>query len=322
MTGRLTDEDPWTAAMMRGDFAAAWQVCDRVLAQRTASQDSCSDWPRHRQYVWRGAQLAQRRVLVRCYHGLGDTLQFIRFAQPLRRIAREVTVWVQPPLLNLVATAPGVDRVSALHDGLPEFLFDVDIEIMELPHALRVSMESLSGHVPYLFPRMRSRVPAQRDDVLKIGLAWQSGNWTQERSIPLDTLQRLQSLPGVALYSLQFPPEAHALEVLGAADLACKEIELLASRMQRLDLIISADTYTAHLAGALGLPVWTLLPTTSDWRWMHDRTDSPWYPTMRLFRQSEPGDWDDVMGEVMQALRQLTLYKNRALLHPEGRIQI
>src|SRR5262245_49398219 len=137
--------DHWTAAMLRGDFAAAWTTCDELLAQRLAQNDECSEWPRQQQFVWRGESFANRRVLVRCYHGMADTIQFIRFAAPLRRIAREVTVWLQPELLSLIATAPGVDRVSAIHDGKPEFLYDVDIESMELAHALRATPESVAS---------------------------------------------------------------------------------------------------------------------------------------------------------------------------------
>lgn len=300
--------------MLRGDFDAAWQVCDAVLADRLARNEECSEQPRHEQFVWRGQQLANRRVLVRCYHGLGDTLQFIRFAAPLRRIAREVTVWVQPELLSLIATAPGVDRVSALHDGKPEFLYDVDIESMEIPYALRASLASVGAHVPYLFPRMRSRIPEAASGCLKVGVAWRSGQWSHERSMPISELARLQQLPGVQLYSVQYPTDADELQVLGAIDLACKEIELLASRMQQMDLIISVDTVTAHLAGAMGLPVWTLLPANADWRWMQHRNDSPWYPTMRLFRQSASGDWHGVMEEVLTRLLEETLLRGSGIV--------
>ena len=311
----MTDSnDPWKAAMLRGDFDGAWQICDAVLADRLARNEECAGQPRHEQFVWRGQQLANRRVLIRCYHGLGDTIQFIRFAEPLRRTAREVTVWVQPELLSLLATAPGVDRVSALHDGKPEFLYDVDIESMELPHALRASFASVGTHVPYLFPRMRSRIPEPTHGSLKVGLAWRSGQWSHERSMAITELARLQQLPGIQFYSVQFPADADELQVLGAIDLACKEIELLASRMQQMDLIVSVDTFTAHLAGAMGLPVWTLLPADCDWRWMQHRSDSPWYPTMRLFRQTESGDWRGVMDEVLTRLHEEALLRGSGIV--------
>jgi hypothetical protein len=311
--------DPWTAAMLRGDFDAAWRICDDVLADRIARNEDCTSWPRHEQFIWRGQPLENRRVLVRCYHGFGDTLQFIRFAEPLRRIAREVTVWVQPELLSLIATAPGVDRVSALHDGKPEFLYDVDIECMELPHALRASLASVGSYVPYLFPRMRSRIPESPQDPLKVGVAWRSGSWAQERSAPVAELARLQQVPGVQLYSLQYPTDANEVQALGAIDLACKEIELLASRMQQMDLIISVDTFTSHLAGAMGLPVWTMLNADSDWRWMQDRSDTPWYPSMRLFRQTRSDDWSDVLDDVMARLQEEALLRGTGMLRVHRR---
>jgi hypothetical protein len=303
----MNASDPWTSALRTGDFQSAWAVCDRLLAERVASREDCSDLPRYEQFIWRGEPLANRRVLVRCYHGMGDTIQFIRFAAPLRKIAREVTVWVQPPLLPLIATAPGVDRVSALHDGKPEFLYDVDIELMEVPYALRAELDSLAAHVPYLFPRMRSRLPQTDGEALKVGLAWRTGSGAAEGSLPLSELCRLQEVAGVEFYSLQYPAVAEELQALNAIDLACKELELLASRMHKLDLVITSDTDIAHLAGALGLPVWTALPFQSDWRWMDAREDSPWYPTMRLFRQPRTGDWKSVMDEVMESLSRHTL---------------
>lgn len=298
--------DPWTSAMLRGDFAAAWDVSDRVLQERLARQETCWDRPRHEQFVWRGGELAKRRVLVRCYHGLGDTLQFVRFAAPLRHIAREVTLWVQPTLMSIVATAPGVDRVSPLHEGTPELLYDIDIEIMELPHALRVTTEQVSSHVPYLFPRMRSRLPEHASpDALRVGIVWRGGDWAPHRNIDVEALAPLREIRGVELYSLQYGATDTERATLNALDYACKEIELLGSRMQQLDLVISVDTYTTHLAGGMGSPVWTLLPTQSDWRWMRDREDSPWYPNMRLFRQSRPGDWSDVIRHVADQLEAL-----------------
>src|SRR5215218_6426376 len=137
----------WLARMRAGRFAAAWRVSDE--AQRVRAEIDCSGWPRHEQFIWRGEPLAGRRVLVRCYHGLGDTIQFVRFIRPLRALARHVVVWAQPALLELVASAAGVDEVLALHDGIPDADYDVDVEIMELPHALRVT--AIPSGVPYLY---------------------------------------------------------------------------------------------------------------------------------------------------------------------------
>src|SRR3954463_10313085 len=141
--------DDWTAAMRAHDFARAWEINDRDLAQRIAAGDPKHRGPRHLQHIWRGEPLYGARVLVRCYHGLGDTLQFIRFAAPLRKIAREVIVWVQPELLPLIARVEGVDRALPLHDGEPDVDHDVDIEVMELAYALKAT-PAMIRRVPYL----------------------------------------------------------------------------------------------------------------------------------------------------------------------------
>src|SRR2546428_9686365 len=148
MLDTSVSREGWDAAMRRGDFAAAWQICDRLVAAR-APGERCWHLPRHEQWVWDGRPLADRTVLVRCYHGLGDTLQFARFLPLLASVARETIVWAQPALLGLLATLPGARRLLPLHDGTPDVEYDVDIESMELAHALRVGAGSLPAGVPY-----------------------------------------------------------------------------------------------------------------------------------------------------------------------------
>jgi hypothetical protein len=284
--------------MRRGDFAAAWRVSDRILARRTPGEQ-CWHLPRHEQWVWDGRPLADRTVLVRCYHGLGDTIQFARFLPLLANVARQTLVWAQPPLLPLLATLPGVGRLLPLHDGAPGVDYDVDVEIMELAHALRVSPDSLPACVPYFDVPRAPRV----SDRLSVGVLAQAGEWDPRRSVPADLLTRLAApdTPGVALFNLQLRPR-----LPGLADLSTPDILRLASRVRALDLVITPDTMLAHLAGALGVATWTLLPAEADWRWMDaERTDSPWYPTMRLFRQPRPGDWAAVIAEVRRQLAHL-----------------
>ncbi len=288
--------------MRSGDFESAWAVSDAVLRNLIRSGQVCWHLPRHQQFVWRGDRLAGNRVLVRCYHGLGDTIQFIRFAAPLRRIARDVTVWVQPELLPLVARARGVDRAIPLHEGVVEAEFDVDIELMEVPHALRTTLQTLPAHVPYLAPT-RDTPPFNTARGRKIGIVWQSGDWDPRRSVPASLFKPLSALPGVSLFSLQRGPAKMQAALIGATDISTDDIEETAARMRRLDLILSVDTMVAHLAGALGCPTWTLLHADCDWRWMRNRSDTPWYPTMRLFRQRQYGDWDGVMAGVMATLQ-------------------
>ena len=289
--------------MRRGNFAKAWRISDAVLEQRRQTGQTCWDWPRHLQFVWTGGSLRNKRVLVRCYHGLGDTLQFVRFVAPLRAIAREVTLWAQPELIALIATARGVDRVLPLHDGVVEAEFDVDIEIMELPHALRLR-PSQGAKVPYLTTKP-APVPQPRGLRRKrVGLVWRSGDWDPRRSLPTRLAAELTKTDGVAFYSLQRGPARRAVRLLDATDVSSAQVTVTASRMLALDLVITVDTMTAHLAGALGVPVWTLLGSDCDWRWMQDRPTSPWYPTMRLFRQHRAGGWEEVIAEVAQRLGQ------------------
>jgi hypothetical protein len=308
MTDALVTDDPWTQAMRQGDFAAAWRISDTVLRARIARGETCWRWPRHHQFVWSGAPLAGRRVLVRCYHGLGDTIQFIRFAAPLRRLASRVIVWAQPALMPLIAGADGVDEVLPLHDGDCPAAYDVDVEIMELPHILRANAGSLGARVPYLHPpplageRLDGEPGAQR----RIGFVWQAGGWDPRRSIPTpmlaDLLERLARAPGIALFLLQRGLPARELAALPARDIGSDDAVVTAARMRKLDLVVSVDTMAAHLAGALGVPTFTLLHRDCDWRWMDGRSDSPWYPTMRLFRQSRADDWNGLIAAVEQAL--------------------
>jgi ADP-heptose:LPS heptosyltransferase len=292
-------------AMRAGDFASAWTISDACLRARLARGDPPHTGPRHLQSIWNGEPLAGKRVLVRCYHGLGDTIQFIRFAAPLRRLADAVIVWVQQPLMRLVRTARGVDHVIPLHDGTPDVAFDANIECMELAHALRVHEHTVACAVPYLFPDLgKDRLP-RSGNKFSVGLVWRAGQWDDSRSIPARLLSPIAEVSGTRLFSLQIGPAAAEAARIPAQDLSSQDIEELAATLCHLDLLVSVDTCAAHLAGALGVPVWLLLPTPCDWRWMKHRTDCVWYPTMRLFRQSRPGDWQPVVEDVAASLREL-----------------
>jgi hypothetical protein len=297
------ERDPWMSAMRRGDFRLAWQISDAHLAARRARGEPKHQGPRHLQHIWDGAPLAGKRVLVRCYHGLGDTVQYIRFAAYLKRIARDITVWAQPCLVDLIATAPGVDRVLPLHDGAPETSYDCDIEIMELAHALRVDADAIRCAVPYLFPPSRAREHPHA--TFKIGLVWRAGGWDPRRSIDADLLKPLSSLSDVRLFSLQCGPAAAEACRIPARDVSNEDPMITADVLRSLDLLISVDTFAAHLAGALGVPVWLLLHAQCDWRWMAQGDESVWYPTMRLFRQPFESEWHAVMHHVVASLEKI-----------------
>jgi Glycosyltransferase family 9 (heptosyltransferase) len=296
--------------MRRGEWDRAWQVGDAVLRARGGARD----WslPRHLQAVWDGSPIEGRRVLLRCYHGLGDTIQFIRFAPLVRARAAALTVWAQPALIPLLRTLPGVGELLPLHDGTPEVDYEVDLELMELPHLLRVTPASLPAEVPYLFPP-KVRVAPWRGlpRGLDVGLVWRSGDWNWEhRSLPFTLLAPLGEIPGVRLHVLQRGEGLAECPPGFGLPAGTDDILEAAGVMAGLDLVISIDSMPAHLAGALGRPVWTLLAHEADWRWMEGREDSPWYPTMRLFRQPRPGDWGAVVARVAAELR--------ALAAPEG----
>jgi hypothetical protein len=297
---RPRSDDPWQAAMRAGDFGRAWEISAEIRRRRNGRKH---EGPRHLQAIWDGTPLNGKRVLVRCYHGLGDTIQFIRYAPLVRAVAAEVIWWVQPQLMPLLADVRGVDRLLALHDGTPEADFDVDVELMELPQVFRTTLETIPADVPYLATRQsRRRTHGQ----LHVGLVWAAGDWDRARNLSEDALREIAGVKGVRWHPLQNGPARSQWPFpLAATTRDAGGVEELAAVMAALDLVISVDSMPAHLAGALGRPTWTLLKADADWRWMERRTDSPWYPTMRLFRQLTAGDWGPVVTEVTAALKNL-----------------
>jgi hypothetical protein len=301
-----TGASSWEWHMRQGDFAAAWKVCDRVLQARASVP--CWHLPRHLQWVWRGDSLREKRVLIRCFHGLGDTVQFVRFAPLVRRVAAEVIVEAQPALLPLLETVDGIDRLVPLTDGRPDVDYDVEVEVMELPHILRTSLATLPRDVPYVHADECSPTTLARRNPgsLAVGLVWAGGDWDSRRSIPIELLEPLAKLDRVEIHALQRGPQLehwpHAWGAVSGSD----DIAAAAGVMRALGLVITVDSLPAHLAGALGVPVWTLLHHAADWRWMDEREDSPWYPSMRLYRQPRPGDWPAVIARVRSELAAMT----------------
>jgi len=300
LTPAHTDE--WMRHMRRGDWEAAWQIGDRLLDLH--HQHSWQWLPRHLQPVWDGRPLAGKRVLVCCYRGLGDTVQFIRFAPLLRQLATQVTVWTQPQLVPLLETVRGIDSILPLHDGVHSVESDVEIEVMELPHALRTTLHTLPAVVPYFHLK---RKPTSRcsDRRLHVGLVWQAGGWDARRSVEPELMQTLTGLDGICWKILQRGPALAAWpQHIGECPPITGVLEE-AAQLCDLDLLISVDTMSAHLGGALGVRTWTMLPKPADWRWMEGREDTPWYPTMRLFRQPRSGDWALVIARVRTELQEL-----------------
>jgi hypothetical protein len=305
--GEAGEAGAWIAAMRAGAFEQAWAITDRDVENALRHGPPKHSGPRHLQRIWRGEPIAGR-VLVRCYHGLGDTIQFARFLRPLRSRCREVVLWCQPELMPLMTTVAGVDRVLALHDGDVGISYDVDIEIMELPHALRAGRPEIAGGEPYIKPyiecaaeKAAAPVPGA-DRARRVGLVWQAGAWAEQRSIQASELSPLAQIPHVELVSLQRGPAAAEAHLVPARDESTPDLGKLAALLCRLDLVVSVDTMPAHLAGALGIPTWTLLHAGCDWRWPPRAERTIWYPTMRLFHQDRPGDWAGVVRRVAEEL--------------------
>jgi hypothetical protein len=286
----------WLAAMRRGDLSSAWALGDVVLAGRDPAERDDPRLPYHLRWVWDGRRFDGRHVLVRCYHGLGDTLMFARYLAPLRRRAASVTLEAQPELVPLLATLPGPDRILPFRVDAPAPPAECDIEAMELAHALRAGTGAEA--VPYLaappdlVAQARGIVRSGRESRrFAVGLCWQAGGWDPDRSVPLGDL--LPALAGCHLVSLQRGPaaaEAVQPEFLNPRDRSTDMLRT-AALVAAVDLIVTVDTMVAHLAGALGRPAWLLLKRDADWRWMQGRSDSPWYPTLRLYRQARAGAW-------------------------------
>ena len=285
----------WLDAMRRGDFPAAWEISDAVLAARDPATRDDPALPFHLRWVWDGRPLEGRSVLVRCYHGLGDTLQFCRYVPLLRPRVAALTLETQPELVPLLTRLLGLDQVVPFDVERPLPASDAAIEIMELAHALRLPPPA----PPYL--HLMSRCP--HDAGLSVGLCWAAGGWDPDRSVPVNALAPLTVLPGLHLVSLQRGSAAAGAGAWLFATAQDHSMDVLrtARTVAGLDLVVTVDTMVAHLAAALGRPTWLLLKFDADWRW--GRTHSPWYPAVRQFRQSVQGDWTAPIAALVRDLR-------------------
>ena len=275
--------------------------------------------PPFRAPLWDGSPLDGRTILVHAEQGLGDTLQFIRYIPLVQKHGGRVIMMCQPPLCALLAHCPGIERLMPHGDAPPEI--DLHVPLLSLPRLLGTTLENVPADGPYLdaepdlVEAWRHRLGAYPG--LKIGIAWQGNpkfRLDRVRSLPLAQFAPLASVPGVHLLSLQkglgreqlAAPERRfpVTDLGGQLDETTGAFMDTAAVMKNLDLVITSDTSIAHLAGALGVPVWVALNVVPDWRWLLDRDDSPWYPTMRLFRQTRLGHWEDVFHCMAEALRE------------------
>ena len=293
-----------TIHLATGEFERGWPAYEarwRRLGRATSR-------PEFAQPLWLGeTDLAGKTILLHAEQGLGDTLQFCRYA-PLVGQKATVVLEAQQPLMRLLGSLDGVARVIGKGEPLPDF--DMHCPLMSLPLAFGTRLESIPNQVPYLHPdpvrvaRWRQRLAALPGR--RIGVVWagspqlganRGSDLDRRRSISLGHLAGLRNVPGISLVSLQ--KDAPAIQTHAPpAGLAITDwteeltdFAETAALVSGLDLVISVDTAVAHLAGAMGKPVWILHRFDACWRWLRGRDDSPWYPTARLFRQSTPGDW-------------------------------
>jgi tetratricopeptide (TPR) repeat protein len=265
------------------------------------------------QPLWNGGETGDGVLLLHAEQGFGDTLQFCRYA-PIMAKGRKVVLEAQRELLPLLTGLPGLERVVAHGDDLPEF--DLHCPLLSLPRVLGTTLTNIPGNAPYLAadPLRVARWRRRLADIegLRVGLVW-AGNPAmgadRHRSIPFDRFGELLTVPGVVFVSLQKGPASKQASTLGVPLLdwtdELEEFADTAALIEMLDLVISVDTAVVHLAGALGKPIWLLNRFNACWRWLQSGEDSAWYPTLRQFRQTRLGDWDDVFRNVRAAMVRL-----------------
>ena len=302
--------------LMQGDFAEVWDQYEwRWQCHSYAFMRRNFEKPQ-----WDGSPLGTQILLIHTEQGLGDAIQFSRYLTMITQLAgnlgaAQIIFEVQPELVRLFQTFASQCTVVSRGEPLPAF--DLHYPLLSLPRIFKTTLESIPKEMPYLFAdhnlveAWRSKLD-RTDSRMKVGLVW-AGNPHHEndwsRSIPMAHLAPLGTLDKAVFYSLQKSgPDRPADHTFGELKLISLSSELhdmadTAAAICSMDLVITVDTSVAHLTGALGRPVWVLLPFVPDWRWLTDREDSPWYSSMRLFRQSVRGDWDSVINRVVAALR-------------------
>jgi len=295
------------AELLLGRFEMGWKHYEARL--RTGQPQ----FPKRKfgQPTWRGEDLRGQTIFVHAEQGVGDTIQFVRYIPMVAERGGRVILECQPALQPLLAGLPGVHEVIV--QGAPLPAFDVQVPLLSLPAIFGTTLKSVPNRVPYLRvpDGVQFELPPASKARLKVGIVWAGNPGLQNdlvRSVALSQLSPLLLLPSICFFSLQV---GSARRQLAASKDAARIIDLqpllsdfsrTAAALAQLDLILSVDTAVAHLAGALGKKVWLLLPYASEWRWLLDREDSPWYPSMRLIRQPKTDDWESVVQRIRENL--------------------
>jgi tetratricopeptide (TPR) repeat protein len=301
-----------TCYLVEGDYERGWPAYETRLRLPEFVPQRLNI-PR-----WTGQPLAERSLLLVAEPGFGNTLHFVRYARVLKERGARIVLAVQAELGRLLASHPDLDELLILGSAAELPRLDFFLPLLSAPGALGTNASTIPCNVPYLWaePTLTDkwRQELAGIDGFKIGIVWQGSrgyHLDRWRSIALAHFAPLSSLPGVQLISLQkgFGSEQVAtvdfpvLDLSGRLDEVAGPFMDTAAVIRNLDLVVTADTAIAHLAGALGAPVWVALQFSSEWRWMRDRDDSPWYPTMRLFRQTTFGEWPDVFERIADAVQ-------------------
>lgn len=307
--------------LLIGDWEKGWPEYEwRWLRSNNAAKPRVFKEP-----TWDGSDLHGKRILIHAEQGLGDTFQFVRYAKVAKDKGGYVIVATQRPLITLLRHCPYIDEVVQLHDNYPSF--DVQAAMVSMPLICNTRKDNAPNEIPYLYAHpslvelWRKRLAS--DTNFKIGICWQGNpNYNTHflrvavaaKSINVNQFAPLGNIPGVSVYCLQHTTGMEQLKDLDPNfnlirfdgedfDNSHGRFMDTAALMKNLDLIVTIDTSTAHLAAALGTPTWIMIPNPPDWRWMLDCDDTPWYPNMRLFRQPTPGDWESVLVVIERELR-------------------
>ncbi|HVZ06512.1 MAG TPA: tetratricopeptide repeat protein [Rhodopila sp.] len=291
------------ARLELGDMPGAWR-------DHEARLDILGTAP-FTQPAWHGQKrIKRRRILLYAEQGYADTVQFVRYATLVATTGATVLLRVQPDLGRLCATVPGVSAASELADPVPAF--DLHCPLLSLPAIFATSLKTIPHAVPYLtaddFVRGQWRQALKPWRKMRVGLAWRGAASMLSASIPPGALAPLLARTDIECHTLQrVASNEEQATFAQAADMAdhslgLTHVDQIAGLIAEMDLVIAVDSVEAHLAGALGVAAWVMLPHPANWRWLREREDSPWYPTMRLFRQRHPGDWHSVIEQVMHNL--------------------
>jgi tetratricopeptide (TPR) repeat protein len=302
----LAPADPlyhWNLAinlLLNGEFRQGWEEFEWRL--RVPGRKLSRAFP---QPQWNGSDLTGKTILLHAEGGFGDALQFIRYLPNVSQRGGQIILECQPELVGLFTPLQGISTIIRRSDALPHF--DFHIPLQSLPNVFQTTLENIPASVPYLTtPQDSAQYWKERlssEQGPKVGLAWAGSNTTGgRRSNSLEIFAPLADLPNIRLYSLQKGPESKQPVPRGfsLADYTdeLRDFADLSGFIDNLDLVISVDTSVAHLAGAMAKPVWTLIPFVPDFRWLRDRSDSPWYPTMRLFRQEKGENWTTLVARI------------------------